>query len=329
MGFKYKVAVLGPIPRDHITTYRGEIIEKYGGVNNPVVALAKLLGEESTVVPVVHVREVDAPHIRELLQQYPNVDLSYIDTTADQGDVIRLQFLDKNRRLEKQSGFMNPITTDDVKNLLDADAFVMVPVTDFEISLDTLKFIRAYSDGLIVFDAHGPTNVMTTLGDRLLKFWIDRDYWLPYIDVLKMNIEEAKCCWFRKKYKLQELENDYDFGVKDLTPFARHCLDLGVKAVCVTLDEEGCIIFYEENGKMQKQIVPAITMDNVVDTAGCGDSFAAGLAFGVLITGDYIKAAQYANAVGAQRTQGRTFDVFKSFEETELMLEEFYGKEEA
>ena len=59
MSFKYKVAVLGPIPRDHITTYRGETVEKYGGVNNPVIALATLLGEQSTVFPVVHLRERD------------------------------------------------------------------------------------------------------------------------------------------------------------------------------------------------------------------------------------------------------------------------------
>ncbi len=59
MTFNYKVAVLGPIPRDHITTYRGEVIEKYGGVNNPVIALAKLLGNESTIYPVTHIRKRD------------------------------------------------------------------------------------------------------------------------------------------------------------------------------------------------------------------------------------------------------------------------------
>ncbi|MCK4870882.1 MAG: carbohydrate kinase family protein [Gammaproteobacteria bacterium] len=328
MAFNYKIAVLGPIPRDHITTYRGEVIEKFGGVNNPVIALAKLLGEGSTVVPVTHVRKRDEQAIKDILSPYPNIDLSHIDSSQDQGDVIRLRFIDKNRRLEKQSGFMNPITPDDVKNLLDCDAFVIVPVTDFEVSLETLKFIKNYSNAKIIFDAHGPTNTMTTLGDRLLKFWVDRDSWLPYIDILKMNIEEAKCSWFRRRYKLPDLENDYEFGRADLPPFAKHCIDCGVKAVCITLDESGCVMYFGREGRMREKFVPAVPVKNVVDTAGCGDSFAGGLAFGYLLHDDFVKAAQYANILGAQRTQGSTFDVFKDYKTTEKMLHDVYGEED-
>jgi len=32
-----------------------------------------------------------------------------------------------------------------------------VPITDFEIALDTLKYIKANSKAKIIFDAHGPT----------------------------------------------------------------------------------------------------------------------------------------------------------------------------
>jgi sugar/nucleoside kinase (ribokinase family) len=66
-------------------------------------------------------------------------------------------------------------------------------------------------------------------------------------------------------------------------------------------------------------------MSNVVDTTGCGDSFAGGLAYGLMGREDqYAVASMYANALGAQRTQGRTFDVFKSLEETEAMIRENY-----
>jgi adenosine kinase len=42
-------------------------------------------------------------------------------------------------------------------------------------------------------------------------------------------------------------------------------------------------------------------------------------------TTNYIGAARYANALGAQRTQGRTFEVFKSLEETLSMIRDTYG----
>jgi sugar/nucleoside kinase (ribokinase family) len=55
---------------------------------------------------------------------------------------------------------------------------------------------------------------------------------------------------------------------------------------------------------------------------GCGDSFAGGLAFGLANNpSDYVAAARYGNALGAMRTQGKTFDVFKSLKETDIIIE--------
>ena len=203
------------------------------------------------------------------------------------------------------------------------NAFLMVPVTESEITLDTLKFIKDYSDSLTLFDAHGPTTLMTVLGDRLPK---DRDRWLPYIDILKMNMEEVKSCWFREKYKLSELESDYDFNSKELPDFAKHCIDMGVKAVCVTRDANGCSLYFEEDGEIKEHLIEGIHVDKVIDTTGCGDSFAAGFVFGTLATGSYVKGAQYANALGALRTQGSSFDVFLPYEETKQLVERTYGE---
>ena len=105
---------------------------------------------------------------------------------------------------------MNPIIEADLKHVLDADVFVCVPITDYEIPLETLKYIKANSEAPIIFDAHGPTNIVTTTGDRLIRYWIDRDLWLPYIDVLKMNLEESRCCWFEKEYNLEDLKAFHD-----------------------------------------------------------------------------------------------------------------------
>jgi adenosine kinase len=66
---------------------------------------------------------------------------------------------------------------------------------------------------------------------------------------------------------------------------------------------------------------------DVVDTTGCGDSFAGGLGFGLLQDpSNYTHAARYANALEAQRTQGRTFEVFKSLDETNAMIRKTYGE---
>jgi adenosine kinase len=67
--------------------------------------------------------------------------------------------------------------------------------------------------------------------------------------------------------------------------------------------------------------VPPVVVDKVIDTTGCGDSFAGGIAYGLLDGSfNFIRAAQYGNAMGAQRTQGKTFEVFKGLAQTDAMI---------
>ena len=49
---------------------------------------------------------------------------------------------------------MSPILPSDVEFALDAEAFVCVPITDYEAGQATLEYIRAASDGVILLDGH-------------------------------------------------------------------------------------------------------------------------------------------------------------------------------
>ena len=321
MTNSYKVAVLGPIPRDKITTYRNEEVQKYGCVVYVCAVLSALMSDGSQIIPVSHVHKIDHEPINKLLTPFPHLDLKYISSDADRGDVITLKYVDQNKRLETQTGFMNPITPQDVESLLDCDAFVLVPITDFEVPLTTLEFIKSNSKGIVVLDAHGPTNGCTRHGKRFLKFWVDRDLWLPHIDILKMNLGEAGASWFSSDYDPNSIQNVDELPLDELPNFASHCLDHGVKALYVTLDEYGCAVYFnDEQGQMQEHFIKRIHVETVVDTTGCGDSFAGGLAFGYLKTRDYVKACYYGNAAGAQRCVGTELAIYKNLEDTEAQI---------
>lgn len=315
-----RIAVIGPIPRDHIVTHTGDLIQKWGCVAHPVIALSVLAGNKIEIIPVTHVRAVDVDNVKEVFKSYPGINLNHITSKNDQGDIISLKFLDMNNRLEQQTGFMDPILPADLKKLLSCQVYVFVPISDYEISLDTLKFLKAKSKGLIIFDAHGPTTACLFNGERQRKFWIDRDQWLPYIDVLKMNLEEAQASWYKKEYESADFAN-HEPHRNELRAFAVHCLDRGVKCVYITLDSRGCLVYFKERKRLREELVPAVKVTHVVDTTGCGDSFAGGLGFGLLQKPkDYLRAAEFANALGALRTQGKTFSVFKSLAETEQII---------
>ncbi|CAN7758614.1 carbohydrate kinase family protein [Mesorhizobium sp. LjNodule214] len=326
MAETFKVAVLGPIPRDRITTYQNERFEKYGCALYTVAALSALLGDAGDVFPICHVRQRDEKPIREILSQFTNVDVSGITSKLDQGDVVQLDYVDQNKRIERQTGFMDPILPEDIDSVLDADAFVCVPITDYEVSRATLKYIKDNSRGIVLLDAHGPTNTLTRKGERFHRFWVERDSWLPYIDILKMNLEEAGCSWFASEYEAAELENVGQLAMDELPRFAQHCLDRGVKALCVTLDQHGCVVYFKDaSGKIREHVVKRVPVDHVVDTTGCGDSFAGGMAFGYLKHRDFIKACQYGNAMGAQRCVGSQLAIYKSLEETDRQILDAYG----
>jgi adenosine kinase len=216
---------------------------------------------------------------------------------------------------------MNPITPRNVRDLLESDIFVFVPLTDYEIDLETLEFIKAYSKGLVIFDAHGQTTTMTSLGDRIAKFWVDRDLWLPYIDVLVMNLEEAKCSWFMKEYTLEQLEDRNAISKEELVLLAEHCLERGVKALYVTLGAKGCLVYFNKDGKMQREHIPATPKENIVATIGCGEAFLGGLTYGLLTGKDYVVSGKLANIAAAHRCGGLTYDVYKSLDKVFSELE--------
>ena len=79
----YRIAVLGPIPRDEITTHAGAKLKQYGCVLYTTAVLSALMGNEGEIVPVSNLRhtgsylrrvcDIASPHRRCLhdLGGYP------------------------------------------------------------------------------------------------------------------------------------------------------------------------------------------------------------------------------------------------------------------
>jgi adenosine kinase len=121
--------------------------------------------------------------------------------------------------------------------------------------------------------------------------------------------------------------SSYDESKRDhLDEFAKFVLEHKTGHLYVTLDADGCMHYtLDDNRQIKKNFIKSMRMEEVIDTTGCGDSFAGGLAYGFCYYNDSEKAAQYANILGAFRTQGKTFDVFKDKPTTDDILKSYYS----
>jgi hypothetical protein len=98
-----RIAIVGPIPRDHIVTHQGDLIQKWGCVTHPTIALSTLGAAKMEIIPVSHVRNVDVDNVLEVFKPYRGINTRFITSKYDQGDIISLRFLDVNNRLERQT----------------------------------------------------------------------------------------------------------------------------------------------------------------------------------------------------------------------------------
>lgn len=134
-------------------------------------------------------------------------------------------------------------------------------------------------DITVVFDPNLRSQLWDTSSDTLALL----NEFAAHSDVFLPSLKEAeKLC-----------------GLSDPEEIADHYLELGTKKVVVKLGKQGA--FYKS--RVESGIAPTFRADIVVDTAGAGDGFAAGLISGICEEIPLGEAVVRANAVGSMQIQ--------------------------
>ncbi|GAB6099532.1 sugar kinase [Halanaerocella petrolearia] len=114
-------------------------------------------------------------------------------------------------------------------------------------------------------------------------------------------------------------EGEVLLGTDDPAEIAREILDLGAEIVVVKLGSDGALVADDNSFKK----VVGYPVDNVVDTVGAGDGFAAGFIAGQLKGYDLKESTELANAVGAYAVTVRgDVEGLPTMEEIKIFTEE-------
>jgi adenosine kinase len=147
-----------------------------------------------------------------------------------------------------------------------------------------MREIRARSRGLIYLDVH---NLCLGIDEQGYRFHRAQDRWhewMEWVDVVQMNEVEAALLADR------EIETDQDF-----IAFGKMILGLGPSIYIATRGRFGSVTVYRDADEIKTFISPPEAVEEVVDTTGCGDAFAAGFLTDYLVTRDPVSATQLAS----------------------------------
>ncbi len=288
-----KITVIGHIAQDvfHLRQQNGEeeIRERWGGILTSVVSLARLVGEDDVVVPVFGVGEGDYDEVLAFLSGWKQIETKGIYRLK--GGTNRVHYFPSvgNGLVECSKDMAPPIPFAKIKPHLDANGVLVNMVSGFDLTLETLNFLRMHvreEKIPIHLDIHSLTLGLDQEQRRFPRPLTDWRRWCFMINSIQMNEEEARTL-SAERFDEETLIN--------------HLIPLMVQALVITRGEKGATLIVQEHKKFRRYDLPAPRIESPTSTTGYGDEFGAAFFLHALQTKDYPAAVAFAHEVIARK----------------------------
>lgn len=276
-----ELAVIGEPCMDYIHRGSQTTSKQFGGILYSLVSLAVISRGSATVYPVMNLGEDEFDNVTGFLSSFGNIDLSYINKTAQKTRVVNLFYKDKDSvlnvstkrtydREENSTEPTRPVEYEQIKDLLASlDGILINLVSGVDITLDSLKKVTENFGGYMHMDLHNL--VMQTFPDGTRKQMPVKDWqsWVSCPDTLQMNESE-----------LTILTGD---NVTEYETAEKILKDGKVNSLVVTRGRSGVSMYQlkyrsaagEKYYDLDKTDMARIDSELFIDSTGCGDVFAA------------------------------------------------------
>jgi len=258
-----RFGLIGTITYDVITIEGKTIHKGLGGILYQAAVLCGLGCEVNLYTNLGRRLETE---VQELTKEWRTLNKRGIDMVSGPGNRVFLDYRSGRERIEVLKSVVPPICPDRIlKDLPQLDFLVMVLNSGFDMESDEWERIKKKATCPIWLDIHSLPLEKKIGSPREyvpVRNWKD---WVEGIDYLQANRAEVAALLGcpGKNPDLAELES-----------FGAMVSKLGIKAVFVTLGEEG-VLLMDKKGSWS---IGAIGGNSVVDSTGCGDVFCGGAA---------------------------------------------------
>ena len=280
-----RIAVVGSINRDTISTPDGVKTESYGGMLYSILALAAIARVE--IHPVCNLGEDVENPVRDLLVAHPSVVWDGIRVVPAQNPHCHLEYDAAGRKQETLYGGVPPIEADRIAPLASCEALCVNFITGQELGLQALRDMRALVSCPVFMDLHSLTLASDAARRRYLRRPPDWQDWVACADFLQMNETEAGL-----------LSETHSLDESSARSFGESVLGLGPTAVVITRGSKGSWTAYRQpDGSSGFLSCRLPAQGPAVDETGCGDVFLMGFTWAYLCNGDPEFATRFANRV--------------------------------
>lgn len=301
-----KLGVIGEPCIDFIHHEYGEPKKTLGGILYSVVSLA-LIAKGDEVYPIFNLGSDEFDYIIHFLAQFKNIKTNYINKVHHNVRVVNLyynkaqgqEFKCENTgmtkiydREENSTEPTAPVEFSVIEPALhNLDALLINMISGVDISLSTLKQVRALYPKHIHLDVHNVVMKTNEKGERIQQPVPEWFEWCCQCDTLQMNESEINII-------SPERLKEYDFAERVLSTEGK-----GPRAMVITRGRSGVSLYVkklknimgEHFSDIDKSDLPAIERDNFKDSTGCGDVLASSFLFKMASGHDFETAINFSN----------------------------------
>jgi len=282
------ITVIGHLCLDTIHLPEDQIHQSFGGIIYSIAALAALMDPDDQIIPVLGVGAKEYPAFLEWLSQYPNVRTDGIFKLKGPTNEVHLYYEARGGgRIECSKDISPSIPFANIKPFLNCDGILVNMISGFDITLETLDFIRmeVRDKGTpIHFDFHSLTLGIDPENKRFRRPLSDWRRWCFMLHSIQLSEQEAAGLT-AERYTEEHLINQL--------------MPLMVRALLITRGEKGVTLVEQNQKKLKHYDEPAIDLSSFADSTGCGDVFGAAFLFYTVKSGDVVHAFRMANRAAA------------------------------
>jgi hypothetical protein len=241
----------------------GRTEERFGGVVNGVLALARRLEPKDRVIPVCGVGAADHERLLSVLGEIPGVDSAGIFKTAEPTNRVEYYPAGTDAVAACAKSIALPIPFERIKPFLNTGGVLVNMASGNDLALETLDQIRiAVRDDEIPLhlDLHNLTTGVNERHERVRRPVEQWRRWAFMTDILQCNQEELA------GLTVEAMKEEQTVG---------HLFTLGVKGVMVTRGAGGVSLYRSENKTVLHRSYPAMNGTRPRISVGAGDAFGA------------------------------------------------------